>query len=407
MKIAFVSPDGISILLFCKGILKALKSTREETRVYVVIGDDQCITEILGLGVEVKVVPMYRFFKPIRDLRTVWCLYRLFRHEKFDIVLNFSTKPNVYGSIAAWLAGVPLRLFHVVGLGTAFLPQQNLQGKVVKYFFCGLYKVACKVTHKVWFTNKNDLSFFVKAGMIEQSKTALTRNYLDTDHYAPMADNDPELIDLRRELGLSGGEKVVVMVARMIWAKGIKEYAEVAVGLSKHLPEVHFLLIAPLETGSEGEVPEDYIRKMEEHSNLRWFGFRKDVIRFYGIADIAVLPTYYKEGGYPRTLLEPMSMCKPVIATDSEDCRGAIDEGKNGYLVPIKDSGALANAIKCLLFDDEKMASFAKHSRHKAVTEFEERLIIKQALTELGVLSGTPMKEPEKNIQQFFTNSKF
>ncbi len=386
MKIAFICPDGISILLFCRGILEALKSASSDASVYVIVGDNQYIDEILELGVEVVIIPMYRFFNPVKDLITTWSLYHLFRKEQFNIVINFSTKPNIYGSIAAWLAAVPLRLFHVVGMGTAFLPKSSLRGKIVQLIFRRLYQIACKVTHKVWFTNKNDLAFFVNEGMLAINNAVLTRNYLDTDYYSPMENDRPELIELRQELGIEDNDKVVVMVARMIWSKGIKEFSEAAISLSAIHPDVKFLLVAPLETGCDGEVPESYIRDIEKQSNLRWFGFRKDIKSFYGISDIAVLPTYYKEGGYPRALLEPMSMGKPVIATVSEDCRGAIDDGKNGFLVPIKDSNSLAKAIESLIFDDDKMIKFSSHSRHKAVAEFNEKVIIKNALDKLGVL---------------------
>jgi len=386
MKIAFVCPDGVSILLFCRGILNALQSGSEKIEVYVVIGDNKYVGEIKELGVEVLVIPMYRFFNPFLDLRTTWNLYKLFKHEKFDAVINFSTKPNIFGSIAAWLAKVPLRLFHIVGMGAVFLPSNNFKKRILQVFLLNLYKLACMLVHKVWFTNSNDLDFFVKQRMLDRNKTVLTRNYLDTGYYFPMEYDDPTLIDLRKELGIDRDNKVVVMVARMIWAKGIREFAEAAEILTPKYPNMIFILIAPLETGRADEVPVSYIKEMEQRANLHWFDFRKDVIRFYGISDIAVLPTYYKEGGYPRALLEPMSMGKPVIATVSKDCRGAIDDGQNGYLVPIKDSNALAHSIESLINSEEKMSAFSRHSRNKAITEFDEKVIVKHALTELGVL---------------------
>jgi len=386
MKIAFICPDGISILLFCRGILDALKSASEKTQVYVVIGDNECVSEIKGLGVEVVVIPMCRFLNPFRDLQTTWNLYRLFRREKFDAVISFSTKPNIYGSIAAWFANIPLRLFHIVGMGAVFLPSNDIKKRVLQIFLLNLYKLASMLVHKVWFTNSNDLDFFVKKKMLDRNKTVLTRNYLDTGYYFPIENDDPVLNDLRKELGIERDNKVVVMVARMIWSKGIREFAEAAELLTPKYPNIIFILIAPLEIGSADEVPESYIKEMEQRANLHWFGFRKDVILFYGISDIAVLPTYYKEGGFPRALLEPMSMGKPVIATVSKDCRGAIDEGQNGYLIPIKDSVALANSIDDLINSKEKMDAFSRHSRRKAVAEFDEKLIVKHALIELGVL---------------------
>jgi glycosyltransferase involved in cell wall biosynthesis len=114
-------------------------------------------------------------------------------------------------------------------------------------------------------------------------------------------------------------------------------------------------------------------------------GFQDDVKSLYAIADLAVLPTYYREGGYPRGLLEPMAMGKPVIATNSDHCRGAIEEGKNGLLVPVKDAEALAEAIRCIMSDDELRERMGRYSMLKAARDFDEEVIVPAALLKLGL----------------------
>ena len=185
--------------------------------------------------------------------------------------------------------------------------------------------------------------------------------------------------------GLEHGEKVVVMVARMIWQKGIGEFSEAAEILRDSYPMIKFILIAPLEEGSADAVPESYVQHKEQSANFKWLGFQSDVKSFYAIADLAVLPTYYKEGGYPRGLLEPMAMGKPVIGTTSEDCRGAIEDGKNGFLVPIQDSNALANAIVRIMADEELRETMGMYSLEKARRDFDELAIVPEALRQLGL----------------------
>jgi N,N'-diacetylbacillosaminyl-diphospho-undecaprenol alpha-1,3-N-acetylgalactosaminyltransferase len=309
----------------------------------------------------------------------------LLRKHRFDIALNFSTKPNIYGTIVARLAGIRKVIFHVVGLGAAFAPEKGVAGDLLSKVFLALYRLACSLSDKVWFTNKNDLALFCSLGLIKPEKAVLTRNYLDTEFYS-LAMVDPDRVKaLKGELRIATGDRVVVMVARMIWAKGVREFAEAAMMLRDQWPNVKFFLIAPLEEGGFDAVPESYIRDMEQQANLRWLGFRRDVRELYALCDLAVLPSYYKEGGYPRGLLEPMSMGKPLIATLSEDCRGPVDEGLNGYLVPIKDSGALARAIAGVINDDNLLRRLGRHSREKAVSEFEERRIVPQALAQCGL----------------------
>ena len=102
----------------------------------------------------------------------------------------------------------------------------------------------------------------------------------------------------------------------------------------------------------------------------------------YSLSDLAVLPSYYKEGGHPRGLLEPMSMGKPVIAADTVDCRSPVEHGKNGYLVPIKDPEALASAIEDLMKDALKRKEFGEYSRKKVLAEYDEGVVIKQMFGE-------------------------
>lgn len=388
MKIAFVCPDDVSLVLFCKGILYTLKSI-EGGEVSVLSDFSEHAkykNEIQCLGVNILSVPMYRFFSPLDDCKYFIALYRIFRMEKFDVVINFSTKPNIYGTIAAKLAGVGKVFFHVVGMGASFLPADGLRAKIIRFITLRLYRLACVWCDKVWFTNKNDLDYFILNGMIDRQKTVLSKNYLDTDAYSIRSVSQEALDALKIEFNISHGDIVVVMVARMIWHKGIKEFAEAAELLSRSHSHVKFLLVAPLEDGSDYAVSESYIREKEKTSNLKWLGFRSDVKPIYALSDIAVLPSYYKEGGFPRALLEPMSMGKPVIAANTPDCRGPVEEGMNGFLVPPQDSKALARAIELLAKDGNLRSQFGQYSCLKARQEFDERTILPQVLKTLGLI---------------------
>lgn len=385
MKIAFVSPDGLSIVLFCKGIIRTLKSIKG-AEVFILSADGVYKKEIEDLGVKSITVDMYRFFNPVKDFKYLINLYQIFKKEQFDIVINFTTKPNIYGTLAAKVARINKIILHVVGLGSTFLPASSIKGTLIRYIFIKLYRISCKFSNKIWFTNKNDLSYFLSEGMVSQHNTVLTKNYLDTDEYSPSMFSKDDLLVLRKELGIMNTDKVVVMVARMIWPKGIKEFAETAELLKESNPNLKFLLVAPLEHGNAYAVPESYIKEKEKTSNLKWLGFRSDVKKIYALSDLAVLPSYYKEGGYPRALLEPMAMGKPIITTDTPDCKGTIEEGKNGYLVPPRDSKSLAEVVKKLISNEGKCKELGEYSRKKAEREFDEKRIVPQALSELGLL---------------------
>lgn len=384
VRIALVCPDGISILLFCKGIIRALQ-TIPGAEVIVVSDAGEYGPGIEALGAKSVSVPIARWVNPIEDWRYYRRLIEVFRRERCDVVLNFSTKANIYGSLAATQAGVPLILSHVVGLGGAFLPPRSLRDQLLRRVAMFLYRRAMRVSKKVWFTNGNDREFFIANGIVTSEQSILTRNYLDVSEYARSAVPDADVAAVRAELGLPPADLVVVMVARMIWPKGVREFAEAAEQLKSSHPNLHFLLVAPLETGSPDAVPESYVREKERTANFKWLGFRRDVKTIYALSDIGVLPSFYKEGGYPRALLEPMCMAKPVITTTSDDCRGTVEEGRNGHLVPIRDSSALAEAIADLAGDAGKREAFGAYSLIKARRDFDEGPIVHEALRAMGL----------------------
>ena len=389
INIALICPDGLSILLFCKGIIRALQ-TIPGANVYVICDAGRYYDTIASLDVSCVSIPYYRWFNPWADFKYTWALWSTMRHYKLDIVLNFSTKSNIYGTIATKLAGVKSNYLHVVGLGSGFDTRQDIRGKLARWAFVRLYHLACRWCHKVWFTNKENQRFFIQQGFIPEANTILSRNYLDTSEYAIELVSAERKHEARRMCELGDGELMVIMVGRMIWQKGIREYTEAAELLYESHPRLKFIVIAPLEPGSVDAVPASFVKCDERKANFLWLGFQHDVKSFYAIADLAVLPTYYNEGGYPRALLEPMAMGKPIITTNREDCRGTVEDSKNGLLVPPKDSKSLAEAIARIMSDSELRESLGRYSRVKAVRDFDEKRIVSNALHELGF----PVREP-------------
>ena len=385
MKIAVVCPDDLSVVLFCKGIIDAVR-TVEKSEVFVVCdvygeGTNGYYTEVIkSWGVNHVPLKMNRHINLFADLRYTGSLYKIFRDHKIDTVINISTKPNIYGTLAARLAHVKRTLCSVWGRGTAFVDHADWTTKMLKYLLLSLYFVSFRLSSKVWFTNINDYDYFLSNNIVPKDKTILTKNYVSTDDYVPYALSNEKSVNYKKEFHLGDQDRVIIMVARMIWAKGVGEFAEAAEILRDRLPFVKFILVGPEETTSPDAVPEMYLKDAERKANFMWIGFRNDVKDLYALSDVAVLPSYYREGGYPRALTEPMAMGKPVIAADSIDCRAPVENGRNGFLVPIKDSKALAAAIETLMVDEKKREEFGRYSRMKAVTEYDEKVIVRQVV---------------------------
>lgn len=391
MKIAIVCPNDFTVVTFCGALVKILQANNRNTvsAVCAVHGthgentQDYYTKVMKSWGVVHVPVSYYRFISLKKDLRYFAALCTILRRERFDMVINISTKPNVYGAIAAKLAGTPRIVCSVWGLGVGFNDSVGLRGALLRSLIMFLYRVAFRMSNRIWFTNEHDYNWFTSSGIARSDKTFLTKFFVNTDVYSPQSVTDDQRTQLRRELGLADSARVVVMVARMSWAKGVREFVEAAAILRDRCPSVKFILVGPKDDGSPDSVPESYLRENERHGNFVWTGFRKDVQTFYSVSDVAVLPSYYREGGYPKGLTEAMAMGKPIITTDSVHCRGTVEEGKNGYRVPIKDSKALADAIERIVTDDESRERFGRHSRAKAVNEFDENTVVSQVVHEM------------------------
>ena len=329
-------------------------------------------------GVRHKYVKTYRFVSPFQDLKYLFSLYRILHNEHFDMVINIATKPSICGAIAARWTNVEKIVCFGWGLGLVFAETKNIRSVVLKYIINTLYRYTYKVSYKVWFTNKNDRDYFISKKMIDIDKTILTPGFINTDQYSPSVVPKNISTNLRHKLGYADSDKIVIMVARMSWAKGVEQFCQASDILRSDYPHVKFLLVGQEDIGSPDSVPTSYLEGYEAHENFTWLGYRIDIKELYSISYLAVFPSYYREGGWPRGVIEPMAMGKPVITTDSEHCSGAVDDGVSGLLVPVKDSVSLAKAIEKIVNDEKLASDFGLKSREKAVNELYEELIMNQ-----------------------------
>ncbi len=383
LKIAFVAQDGLSTVNFGRWFAQEFQR-RSGVEFWTVSSRDLYDKEIAALGSRHVDLTTARFIRPLSDMLYAGRLYALARRERFDVLVSFGTKPNLFAPPAARLAGVPRVLLAVRGLGRTFGDQAGPSGRFLSAIVGRLYRLACRSAHRVWFTNPRDRARFIEAGLVGEEKTFLTTNSVNLEHFS-LARVDPTATDgVRAELGLAKSDFVVIMVARLLRAKGVGEFLDAA-RILEGVPSLRFLLVATPEPNSPDSVPDAFVDELRRQPNLVWQAFRKDIRELYALADVAVLPSYYQEGGYPRALLEPMALAKPVIAADTPDCRGPVEEGGNGYLVPVRDAGALADRIERLRRDPDLRLRFGRRSADIARTRFDDRAVGLQVLAELGV----------------------
>lgn len=382
MKIALVLNDDFSMWQFFRGLIRTLKA--RHTDVFLVTPSGPYVPLLVSMGAKHVAIDMDRFISPLSDIRFCFNLYRLFRTCNFDIVCNITVKPNVYGAVAARLARVRCVIGMIEGLGYGLTEGKNLRDRVLGYVVAKLYWVACTLSDRVGFSNTDDLSLFLTSGIIKSRKAVAFRSMIgiDLQEYAPAAVDSERTEHLRKGLGIDMSVRIVVMVAaRTVWSKGVKEFVEASERAESWRTETFFLLVGALDPEAQDAVEESHLRQ-KESSRFRWLGFRNDVREILALADVVVLPSYYREG-VPRVLLEGMAMGKPIVTTNNVGCRETVDEGKNGFLVPSRNSAALASAIEVLINDKELREQFGRYSRVKAETEFDETVIVQRIIEEL------------------------
>lgn len=331
MKILVVSAKNKTVFNFRGDLIKDMIACGNE--VYVTGPNMDFIEDIIALGVKKFIeVPSVKDNTSIKnDLNYLKLLRAAVLEVNPDIVFSYNIKPVIYGSMAARSGKVPHIFAMVTGLGRVY-GSGGIKAKVLRIITKMLYKKAFKACDKVIFQNGDDVDELVQGGYLPREKTVVV-NGSGVNMERFKRTEIPEY-------------PVFLMVSRIIKEKGILEYCEAARELKKTHPEARCVLLGGFDVSLGALKPED-IQEYIDDGSIELPGEVKDPVSFYKDASVFVLPSYYREG-LPRTILEAMACGRPVITTDWTGCREAVEDGVNGYLVPVKNSKVLASKMALL-----------------------------------------------------------
>ena len=318
--------------------------------------------ELAALGAESVDYRLQRTgMNPVRDLAAVVGLVRVLRRLAPDIVFSFSTKPMVYGTLAAWAAGVPRRVAMVEGAGYVFTPTAGRPGwrrRMLRRAVAGLYRVALRRAHRVVFLNPDDRREFVERGLVAPERTWLLGGIgVDLTVWIPA----PPVTE----------PMTFLLVGRLLREKGIAEFAEAARLVRDTHPGARFVLLGGLDA-NPGALSREQVESWVDEGLLAWPGY-VPVRPWLARASVFVLPSYRE--GVPLSTQEAMAMGRPVITTDVPGCRETVCDGVNGYVVPPRDAPALAAAMRRFLDDPAQVAVMGCASRQRAEACFDVRQI--------------------------------
>jgi glycosyltransferase involved in cell wall biosynthesis len=356
-----------NFLNFRAGLVRALVA--EGYEVVAVAPPSEYAPRLEELGCRFVSIRMdARSKNPVQDALVLLQYLRILREERPAAFLGFTIKPNVYGSLAAHMLGVPV-INNIAGLGVSF-SSRNWLNRLVKL----LYGRALHQSHTVFFQNEDDKELFIAGGLVDERRTGLLPGSgVDLSRFRPALARGQE-----RE------KTVFILVARLLWSKGIAEYVEAARLVSKAAPASEFRILGILEDPARGGVPEQTLKDWSREGVIAFCGAADDVRPYLEAADCVVLPTYYPEGT-PRSLLEGAAMGKPLISTDTPGCRDVIEDGVTGFLVSPRDAESLASAMTRIVnmaqAELERMGSL---SRQRAERMFDEKIVIDRYLSVLS-----------------------
>lgn len=349
--------------------LHAIKSGYE---VYLLTKDTGRREELESLGIHFYDVPFGRTtVNPYEEIRCLWRLWRMLKTIQPDVIHNVTWKGCLWGGIAAKMAGNKHVVNALSGLGSVFI-NKGLVNHIMGY----LAKVSFKDDYSAFiFQNPDDVKWFKSQGYATDDRIYLIKGSgIDLKIYAF---KEPEKHDKLK----------ILFPARMLRDKGLCELIEAMKLLRpKYEGKIELILAGSCGDANKTAVTEEELKSLLVDGYITWIGNQAQMYPIYVDSDIVVLPSYRE--GLPKSLIEACAVGRPIVTTDVPGCRECVDEGVNGYLVPVKTSQELADAIEKLINSPKDRKAFGLASRQKAEKDFSIENVINNTFNIYKEIAG-------------------
>ncbi len=324
--------------------------------VHVATGTGAASATITAAGLQHHVLPMSRSgSNPVAELRALAAIAALYRRLRPDIVHLVTIKPVLYGGLLARQLGVPRVVAAISGFGFVFL-SRGWRASVRRSLVISLYRRALRHPRiAMIFQNPQDRADMLRHVGLNAANTVLING---------------SGVDLRLfgTPSRDAAVPVVVMAARLLVDKGVREYLEAATRLRARGVRARFQLAGTTDPGNPASMSDAEIAKCRESGVVEVLGHVHDIATLFSKADVVVLPSYRE--GLPKVLAEAAAAAAAVVTTDVPGCRDAIIPGVTGLLVPAGEAAALADAIALLVTDRPRCARMGAAGRELAEQRF-------------------------------------
>ena len=330
-------------------------------------------------GVTTFRVEMTRKITPLQDFKATYKLYKFLKKENAFIVHTHTPKAGIVGMLASYFAKVPHRLHTVAGL--PLLEATGFKRKILNFVEKLTYSCATKVYPNSYGLEK----IILHNNYTKESKLKViangSSNGIDTSYFNPNLFLEAEKTNLKNKLNILKEDFVFIFVGRIVGDKGINELVEAFDTLSKEKKQVKLLLVGPFEAELD-PLKEKTIALININKKIISVGYQNDVRPYFAIADALAFPSYRE--GFPNVVLQAGAMGLPSIVSDINGCNEIIEEGKNGYIMPVKEVEALYKAMQRIIRDTE----IKNNARAMITSRFEQQLVWEALLIEYKTLEN-------------------
>jgi len=302
---------------------------------------------------------------PLKEIISIIELIKIYRTEHPDIVHHVAMKPVLYGTTAARIAKIPIIINALAGLGYVFISDRS-RANILRFLISVAFRLTLNSQNtKLIIQNPDDFEFLVTSGLVKPDNVTLIKGSgVDTCEFVPAPEHE--------------GEPIILLVSRMLWDKGVKEFVDSAKLLVEGGTRARFVLIGRNDPANPTSIPTSTLESWQNQNYVEWWGYREDIRAVLQKSHVVCLPSYRE--GLPKVLIEAAACGRPIVTTDTPGCREIVRDGENGFCVPIRDANALAKAIRRLIDDPVLRKKMGKRGREIALKEFSVDKIISETL---------------------------
>lgn len=360
MRILILANNDLGLYNFRKELIDKLIELNN--KVYISLPYGERVEDLKNAGCQYIETDIDRRGTSIlKDFKLMLKYRKIVKDVKPDVILTYTIKPNIYGGIVARITKTRY-IANITGLGTALENQGLLQKITIK-----LYKVALKKVDCCFVQNEENLKF-------------ITKNIGDKLRYQLIPGSGVNLDRFKElEYPKENDKMIFLFIGRIMKEKGIDQYIDVAKYITRKYDNTEFHILGFCEQEYEEE-----LKELEEQNIIKYYGRQDDIISYLSKSCCIIHPSYYPEG-MSNVLLESSSSGRPVITTNRSGCRETVENGKTGYIVGIKNSKELIEAVeKFINLPYEEKRKMGKNARKKMEKEFDRNIVINGYINEIN-----------------------